>query len=123
MRKGFYMIGALRTNHIIYPCGICRKVSEFALHLRKTDPNVNLVTVDCRGFYGYRYEGEPNEIPNAAEILSYPKVLRVFISTNVGLSTQDILDTYTKCWPSELFFGRAKVCLPWIHTRYVPGRE
>lgn len=78
------MIGALRTNRIIYPCGIRRKVSEFALHLRKTDPNVSLVTVDCRGFYGYRYEGEPNEIPNAAEILSYPKVLRYLYPSTWG---------------------------------------
>ena len=105
IRKGFYTIGALRTNCIIYPCGIRRKVSEFALHLRKTDPNVSLVTVDGRGFYVYRYEGKLNDIPNAAVLLSYPKeafgvpkALRVFISTNVGLSTQDVLDTYTKRW-------------------------
>lgn len=115
IRKGFYTIGALRTNRIIYPCGIRRKVSEFALHLRKTDPNVSLVTVDGRGFYVYRYEGKLNDIPNAVVLLSYPeeafgvpKALRVFISTNVGLSTQDILDTYTKRWPIELFFRQSK---------------
>lgn len=115
IRKGFYTLGALRTNRIIYPCGIRRKVSEFALHLRKTDPNVSLVTVEGRGFYVYRYEGKLNDIPNAVVLLSYPeeafgvpKALRVFISTNVGLSTQDILDTYTKRWPIELFFRQIK---------------
>ena len=48
-------------------------------------------------------------------ILSYPKeafgnsrALRVFISTNVGLSTQEILDTYTRRWPIELFFRQSK---------------
>ena len=63
----------------------------------------------------YRYEGELNDIPNAAVIFSYPreafgnpKALRIFLSTNVGMSTQEILDTYTKRWPIELFFRQSK---------------
>lgn len=115
IRKGFYTVGALKTNRILYPCGIRQKASAFALHLRKTDPDVSLVTVGSREFYVYRYEGELNGIPNAAVILSYPKdgfgnpkALRVFLSTNAELSTQEILDTYTKRWPIELFSGRAK---------------
>ena len=96
-------------------CGIRQKASAFALHLRKTDPDVSLVTVGSREFYVYRYEGELNGIPNAAVILSYPKdgfgnpkALRVFLSTNAELSTQEILDTYTKRWPIELFFRQSK---------------
>ncbi len=115
IRKGFYTIGALKTNRIIYPCGIRQKVSEFALHLRKTDRNVSLVTVGSREFYVYRYEGSLNGIPNAAVILSYPKeafgspkALRVFISTNAGISTHEILEVYTKRWPIELFFRQSK---------------
>lgn len=115
IRKGFYTMGALKTNRIIYPCGIRRKVSEFTLHLKKTNSDVSLVTVGGREFYVYRYEGKLNDIPNAAVILSYPKkvfgnprALRVFISTNVGLSTQEILDTYTRRWPIELFFRQSK---------------
>lgn len=115
IKKGFYTIGAIKTNRIIYPCGIRQKASEFALHLRKTDPNVSLVTVGNREFYVYRYEGELNEIPNAAVVISYPKeafgnpkALRVFISTNAGLSVQEILDMYTKRWPIELFFRQSK---------------
>ena len=76
------------------PIGIRQKASAFALHLRKTEPGVSLVTVGGREFYVYRYEGELNDIPNAAVILSYPKdgfgnpkALRVFLSTNAGLST------------------------------------
>jgi len=113
--KGFYTIDALKTNQIIYPCGIRQNVSEFAVHLRKTDPGVSLVTVGNREFYGYRYEGELNDIPNAAVILSYPKeafenpkALRVLISTNVALTTEEILNTYTKRWPIELFFRSSK---------------
>lgn len=115
VRKGFYTIGALKTNRILFPCGIRQKASAFALHLRKTDKGVSLVTVGSREFYVYRYEGKLNDIPNAAVILSYskegfgnPKALRVFLSTNVGLSTQEILDTYTKRWPIELFFRQSK---------------
>ena len=115
IRKGFYTIGALKTNRVIYPCGIRQKVSEFALHLRKTDRAVSLVTVGGREFYVYRYEGELNDIPNAVVIISYPreafgnpKSLRVFISTNAGISTQEILDTYTERWPIELFFRQSK---------------
>ena len=118
IRKGFYPIGALKTNRIIYPCGIRQKVSEFALHLRKEERDVNLVTVNNRNFYVYRYEGELNDIPNAAVIISYPenafgdpKALRVFISTNAGLSTQEILDHYTRRWPIEVFFRQSKTKL------------
>ena len=118
IRKGFYTIGALKTNRIIYPCGIRQKVSEFALHLRKEDPDVNLVTVDNRNFYVYRYEGKLNDIPNAVVIISYPEnafgtpeALRVFISTNAGLSTQEILDGYTRRWPIEVFFRQSKTKL------------
>ena len=115
IQKGFYTIGALKTNRIIYPFGIRQKVSDFALHLRKTDTDVSLVTVGGREFYVYRYEGKFNDIPNAAVILSYPKeafgnprALRVFISTNAELSTQEILDTYSRRWPIELFFRQSK---------------
>ena len=115
IQKGFYTIGALKTNRIIYPFGIRQKVSDFALHLRKTDTDVSLVTVGGREFYVYRYEGKLYDIPNAAVILSYPKeafgnprALRVFISTNAELSTQEILDTYSRRWPIELFFRQSK---------------
>mgnify|MGYP003303775257 CR=1 FL=1 len=115
IRKGFYTVGALKTNRILYPCGIRQKTSAFALHLRKTDPDVSLVTVGSREFYVYRYEGKLNGIPNAAVLLSYPKeafgnpkALRVFISTDVSLSTLKILETYTQRWPIELFFRHSK---------------
>lgn len=115
IRKGFYTIGVLKTNRIINPCGIRQKVSTFALHLRKSDSAVSLVTVGGREYYMYRYEGELNDIPSAVVLISYPKeafgnpkALRVFISTNAGLSPQDILDNYTKRRPIELFFRQNK---------------
>ena len=115
IQKGFYTIGALKTNRIIYPCGIRKKVSEFATYLRKQDADVNLVTVRHRQFYVYRYEGKLNEIENAVVIISYPKeaflnpkALRIFISTDADLSTLEILETYACRWPIELFFRESK---------------
>lgn len=115
IQKGFYTIGALKTDRIIYPGAIHQNVSGFDLHLRKTDRDVSLFTVGIRKFYVYRYEGKLNDIPNATVIISYPeedfgnpKALKVFISTNVGMTTQEILDTYTERWPIEAFFRQSK---------------
>ena len=115
IKKGFYTIGALKTNRIVYPCGIKQKISEFALHLRKTDSDVSLVTVGSRSYYVYRYEGSLNGIDNAVVLISYPKdafhapkALRAFISTDVSLSTREILDKYVERWPIEVFFRQSK---------------
>ena len=115
LKKGFYTIGALKTNRVLYPCGIKQKVSEFALHLRKTDAATSLVTVGSRSYYVYRYEGNLNGIENAVVLISYPKdafhspkALRAFISTDVSLSTREILDRYVERWPIEVFFRQSK---------------
>ena len=132
IKKGFYTIGALKTNRIIYPCGIRRKVSGFAACIDKQDAAVSLVTVERRKFYVYRYEGELNDIPNAAVVISYPKeafsnpnALRVFISTDVSLTTQEILDIYTCRWQVELFFreSKRKLALDKYQIRTQTGAE
>ena len=48
LRKGFYSVGALKTNRVIYPAGVRRQISQFAQFIRIADANVNLVTVDKR---------------------------------------------------------------------------
>lgn len=118
IKKGFYTIGALKTNRILYPCGIKQKISEFALHLRKTDTAVSLVTVGSRSYHVYRYEGNLNGIENAVVLISYPKdafhnpkALRAFISTDASLSTREILDRYVERWPVEVFFRQSKAKL------------
>lgn len=120
--KGFYTVGALKTNRIIYPCGIKQKISEFALHLQKTDATVNLVTVGSRQYYVYRYEGKLNGTENAVVLISYPKnafhnpkALRAFICTDVSLSTREILDRYIERWPIEVFFRQSKSRLAFSH--------
>lgn len=130
IKRGFYTIGALKTNRILYPCGIRQKISELALQLRKTDAAVSLVTVGSRSYYVYRYEGSLNGIENAVVLISYPKgafhvpkALRAFISTDVSLSTREILDRYVERWPVEVFFrqGKAKLALDQYQIRTSNG--
>lgn len=130
LKKGFYTIGALRTNRILYPDGIRSKASEIAKTLKPSD--TSLVTVGSREFYIWRYEGSLNGITNAVVLLSYPKnafgqkqALRMFISTNVGLSTQEILDLYVKRWPIEVFFrnSKSKLALDTYQIRSQKGIE
>ncbi len=108
IKKSFYTIGALKTNQVLYPCSIKQKVNEFALHLRKSDTAVSLVTVGSRSYYVYRYEGSRGGIENAVVLISYPKdafhapkALRAFISTDVSLSTREILDRYVERWSND----------------------
>ena len=63
----------------------------------------------------YRYEGKLNGIENAIVLLSYPekafgnpKALRAFLSTDVSLSTNEILSYYVCRWPIEIFFRQCK---------------
>jgi hypothetical protein len=113
--KGFYTIGAIRTNRVIYPCGIKKKINEFALFMEKTDRVVRLVTVGSRQYYVYRYEGKLNGIDDAVVLITYPKdafhdpkALRAFISTDTSLSTDEILALYSERWPIEVFFRQTK---------------
>jgi hypothetical protein len=125
IKKGFYTIGALKTNRILYPCVIKQKASEFALHLRKTGPDVSLVTVGSRNYYVYRYEGSLNSIDNAAVLLSYPedafhvpKALRAFISTDVSLTTQEIPDRYAERWPVKVLAADVTGTLDCMHRMW-----
>lgn len=115
VQKGFHTIGALKTNRLLYPAGMKKKLSELAAELSVTHNGFDLVTVKKRKYYVYRYEGNLNGIENAVVLLSYPekafgnpKALRAFISTNVALSTQEILSCYVYRWSIEIFFLQCK---------------
>lgn len=51
------------------------------------------------------------------------EALRIFISTNARLSTQEILDTYTKRWSIEFFFhqSKSKIALDKYQIRSMQG--
>ena len=114
-RKGYHTIGALKTNRMLYPFGIKKKLNEFAALLSVTHSDFHLVTVKNQKYYVYRYEGKLNGIENAVVLLSYPekafgipKALRAFLSTDVSLSTNEILSYYVCRWPIEIFFRQCK---------------
>ena len=113
--QGFHTIGALKTNRLLYPLGMKKKLSELAAELSVTHKNFDLVTVKGRNYYVYRYEGNLNGIENAIVLFSYPekafgkpKALRAFLSTDVSLSTDEILSYYVCRWPIEVFFRQCK---------------
>ena len=115
IRKGFYTVAGLKTNRILYPCGIRIPLSKFAEKLRKTDTDVHLSTVGNRKYWIYRYNGKITGTDGASVILTYPenafgkpKALRAFLCTNAALSAMDILNLYTKRWPIEIFFRTTK---------------
>ncbi|MFB6367924.1 IS701 family transposase, partial [Paenibacillus elgii] len=110
---GYYLIGGLKTNRIIYPQGIRISVQDFARHIRKED--VCLVTVNGTSYWTYRYEGALNELENAVVLLSWPeqafgepKALRAFLCTDASLNTETICTYYSKRWPIEIFFRQSK---------------
>lgn len=110
---GYHLIGALKTNRILYPQGIRTSVQDFATHIRKED--VRLVTVNDSSYWTYRYEGPLNEIDNAVVLLCWPeqafgepKALRAFLCTDVSLETEIISTYYAKRWSIEIFFRQSK---------------
>ena len=118
IKRGFYTIGALKTNRILYPAGIRQKLSQFALFLHKTDAAVRLVTVGNRQYYVYRYEGKLNGLENAVVLMTYPKdafhkpqALRAFLCSDTSLSTEEILTYYQERWGIEVYFRQCKTRL------------
>lgn len=100
---------------MLYPFGIKKKLSEFATLLSTVRSDFQLVIVKNQAYYVYRCEGKLNGIENAVVLFSYPKeafgnskALRAFLSTDVSLSTEEILSYYVCRWPIEVFFCQCK---------------
>ena len=116
--KGFYTIGALKTNRIVYPKGVKCSISRLAATLKESALPLCTVTVKGHQYNIFRYEGNLNGIDNAVVLISFPvgqmgnpKALRAFISTDVSLSTEEILNFYVERWEIEVFFRDCKTKL------------
>jgi hypothetical protein len=77
--------------------------------------NVHLVKVNNASYWVYRYEGHLNGIDNAVVLLCWrenafkqPRAMHAFLCTDTELSTQVILEYYSKRWPIEIFFRHTK---------------
>lgn len=130
--KGFHTIGALKTNRMLYPFGIKKKLSEFVAVLSVSRSDFHPVTVKNKKYYVYRYEGKLNGVENAVVLLSYPhkafgnpKALRAFLSTDVSLTTDEILSYYVCRWNIEVFFRQCKdkLALEKYQIRSVKGMQ
>ncbi|WP_231969027.1 hypothetical protein [Thermoanaerobacterium sp. RBIITD] len=70
-KRGCHLIGALKTNRIIYPIGIRVQIKDFAQYIEKNE--VHLVTVNSSRYWVYRYEGALNGIDNAVVLICLKK--------------------------------------------------
>lgn len=112
-KRGYHLIGGLKTNRVIYPKGIGIQIKQFTQYIEKND--VHLVTVNNSKYWVYRYEGNLNGIDNAVVLLcwaenSFNKAgeLHAFLCTDTFLDDQKILEYYSKRWPIEIFFRQTK---------------
>jgi len=118
-KKGYYYIGSLKTNRVIYPSNTRINVSDFVLEVLVKD-DFNLVTVKGVQYYTYRYEGKLSDIENAVVIITLPKdrgfdgphpkakAISAFICTDITLETATILEYYSERWCIEVFFEQEK---------------
>lgn len=112
-KKGYHLIGGLKTNRIIYPEGFGIQIKQFTQYIEKND--VCLVTVNNSQYWVYRYEGALKGIDNAVLLLCWQKnsfkkegALRAFLCTDLGLNSQTILEYYSRRWPIGIFFRQTK---------------
>ena len=130
IRKGFYTIGALKTNRIIFPAGVGIGISKLAENICEEDKFFRPVTVKGRKYLVCRIECNLKDIDNAVVLITYPvgafhnkKALRAFLCTNSELSTEDILRMYTERWEIEVFFreSKSKLAIDKYQIRSVKG--
>ena len=111
--KNGHLIGAMKTNRILYPDGKRTSAANLASSLDSSC--FHPVTVKGRTYMVYRYEGPLNKIDHAIVLLSYPaaalgkkNALRVFLCSDLSLSDETILDYYAHRWTIEVFFRSHK---------------
>ena len=114
LEKNITLIGAMKTNRILYPDGLRQSAQNHASML--PNDQYHLVTVGGHEYWIHRYEGALNGIDKAVVLLSYPKdafgckkALRVFICSDLALSDGEILSHYTHRWKIEVMFKQQKM--------------
>lgn len=113
--RKFTLIGAMKTNRILYPTGSKEKKSaaDYAASLKKDQ--FHPVTMNGRPYLVHRYEGKLNKIGKAVVLLSYPaecfgkpEALRAFLCSDTSLTDEEILGHYTFRWKIEVLFRNYK---------------
>lgn len=115
LKKGFHLIGALKSNRIINPFGFKVKLSKLA---NSIDPNtLDVVIVKGKSYRVYRYEGPVGSFDNAIVLICYeingedlePPVY--LLSTDVDLSNKTIIEYYGVRWKIETNYKYLKTNL------------
>lgn len=113
LSQGQHLIGALKTNRILYPQGIRMQAKQFAAYIE--EDNTDLVTIGCESYRVYRYEGALNDIDVAVVLLCWPanepmtvSGMRCFLSTDTELTNETILTYYGVRWRIETYFQQVK---------------
>lgn len=115
-KKDCHLIGAMKTNRILFPEGKRTSAADLAASL---NPDCfHPVTVKGRSYMVSRYKGPPNKIDYAVVLLSYPAsamgmkcALRVFLCSDSALSDETILEYYSHRWTIEVLFRSHKRCM------------
>jgi len=88
LSKGYYLIGAIKSNRKISPLGVSLQLSEFEKYI---NPNtLDLVTVKGKDYRIYTYEGNVAKFPNAKVLICY-EVKKDGFKSPVYLMSTDIL--------------------------------
>jgi hypothetical protein len=111
--KNYDVIGAIKSNRVIYPDNRKVSISDYAASL--TRGKFHSVTVKNVEYLVFRYVGRLNGIEKAVILLTYPKAqfgvksaFRAFICTDTDLSDNEILEHYAHRWSIETFFQLQK---------------
>lgn len=113
LSRGFHIIGAMKTNRIIYPNDDRISIKDYAATL--PDDCFRSITVKGHTYKVHRYEGSLNKIKHAVVLISYsegsfgqPQALRTYLCSDTSLSDEDILALYFRRWQIETFFKQQK---------------
>ena len=111
-RRGFFYIGGLKANAIIYPWGHRASITKLAHSLLPQD--LHSVTVEGKRYDVFVYEGKVSKIDNAQVILSWEdgydanEFPFALICTDVSLDPVTVLTYYGKRWAIETSYRYLK---------------
>jgi len=112
-RKKYNVIGAIKTNRVVYPDNRKFSIANYAKTL--TQNEFHSVTVKNDEYLAARYVGRLNGIEKAIVVLTYPKeyfgvnsALRAFICTDLALTDEEVFEHYAHRWSIETFFQLQK---------------
>lgn len=105
-KKGYHLIGGLRTNRKISPLGVGVKLSTFISDYIRAD-NLHHVTVGNHRYKTYNYEGNLSDTENARVLISWQdkycpnKKAFCLLCTDVSLDLVTVFRYYSVRWNIE----------------------